>query len=75
MEHKFLKLYKDGVWIGNKERTITVKGEAHDLDVYAKQHGIELPDAKKPAIKINKQEEKRDADMEQSFESRGTEES
>jgi len=53
MEHKFLKLYKDGVWTGRHDRKITVEGVEHDLDDYAQAHGIELPDAKKSKKKIN----------------------
>jgi len=45
--HKFMNLYKDGVWCGSADRTITVNGEKHNLDEYAKEHGIDLPDAKK----------------------------
>ena len=56
MQHKFLSLYKNGVWTGNPDRTITVNGVKHDLDDYAKQHGIELPDSKAPK-KAKKSEE------------------
>ena len=52
-EHKFLKLFKDGVWTGSPDRIITVNGKQHDLDEYAKAHGIELPDAKKTKNKVN----------------------
>jgi len=64
MEHKFLKLFVDGKWIGNKDRTITVDGEVHNLDEYAKEHGIDLPEGKKSKPKINTKEEKKDADLE-----------
>jgi len=53
MEHKILKLFKDGVWTGNPDRTITVKGKTHDLDEWAKAQGIDLPDAKKTKNKVN----------------------
>jgi|DEB0MinimDraft_6_1074348.scaffolds.fasta_scaffold64901_2 hypothetical protein len=56
MEHKFLRLYKNGVWTGTPDRTIMVDGVKHDLDDYAKLHGIELPDSK-PAKKAKKSEE------------------
>lgn len=46
MTHKFLKLFVDGKWTGNQDRSITVNGECHDMDEYAKEHGIELPDSK-----------------------------
>lgn len=47
MEHRFLQLFVDGEWTGNKDRSIKVNGVKHDMDEYAKAHGIELPDAKK----------------------------
>jgi len=53
MEHKFLRLFVDGKWTGNDERTITINGEVHDLDEYAKEHGIDLPEGKKSKPKIN----------------------
>lgn len=37
---------QSGKWLGNKDRTITVDGEAITIDEYAKEHGIELPDSK-----------------------------
>jgi len=46
MTHRFLRLFVDGKWTGNLDRTIKVNGEIHDLDEYAKEHGIELPDSK-----------------------------
>lgn len=47
MKHKFLRLFDaNGKWT-LPERVITVGGVQHDLDDYAEQHGIELPDAKK----------------------------
>lgn len=84
MQHKFLSLYKNGVWTGKPDRTITVNGVKHDLDDYAKQHGIELPDSKAPK-KAKKSEEPVNtiedvmeedyADMEQQDDSGDTEES
>lgn len=53
MQHKFMRLYINGEWTGNPERTIRVNGVTHDLDTYAKQHGIELPDAKKAKKQVN----------------------
>ena len=47
MEHKFLRLFIEGEWTGNADRTITVNGESHNMDEYAKEHGIKLPDSKK----------------------------
>ena len=66
MKHKFLRLFRDGVWTGNKDRSIVVNGETHNLDEYAKQHNIELPEGKKPKKTVNTVEdiqEKDDADM------------
>ena len=47
MEHRWLKLFKHGEWTGRPCSTITVKGVEHNMDEYAKEHGVELPDAKK----------------------------
>lgn len=45
MKHNFLRLYDaEGKWT-KPERKITVNGVEHDLDQYAKEHGIELPDS------------------------------
>ena len=46
MTHKFMRLFVDGKWTGNEDRSIMVDGECHNLDEYAKEHGIELPDSK-----------------------------
>jgi hypothetical protein len=70
MEHKFLRLYIDGVWHGHPERLIKVNGVEHDLDEYAKAHGIELPDAKKTKKQVNSY-----ADMDKQDDSGDTEES
>jgi hypothetical protein len=47
MEHKFLRLFVNGKWTGNPDRTITIKKGSEyvivDMDEYAKEHGIELP--------------------------------
>lgn len=65
MEHKWLKLFVDGKWTGNPDRTIRLdNGEVVDMDTYAKSKGIELPDANK---KKHKKEVNIDADMEQTF--------
>ena len=67
MNTNFLRLFnEDGEWTGNKDRTILVDGEEHNLDDYAKQHGIELPSDKKPKKTVNTKEEESYADMEQS---------
>jgi len=69
MEHKFLRLFKDGVWTGSEDRMIRVDGEEHNMDEYAKQHGIVLPDSKgskKPKKEINTDvEDKGYGDMEE----------
>ena len=56
MQPPFMRLYKSGVWAGNPDRTIRVGGVIHNLDEYAQQQGIQLPD------KVNTNE-----DMEQTF--------
>ena len=62
MTHRFLNLFVDGKWTGNPDRTIRIDGVVHDMDEYAKEHGIELPDQKptKNKTKVNSY-----ADMEQ----------
>jgi len=72
MEHKWMRLFKNGVWHGSADRTITVKGVEHNLDEYAKEHGIDLPDAK--SNKKSKKEVNSYADMEQPHDSGHTEE-
>lgn len=66
MEHKFLKNFdKNGIWT-KEDRTIRIQGVEHDMDEYAKEHGIELPDSKskpKKQVNIDIQEEEH-ADME-----------
>ena len=68
MEHKFLKLFVNGVWT-RPDRTIKVNGVEHDLDEYAKEHGIELPEGKKW---INTDIEEPHEDMERSHDSGDT---
>jgi hypothetical protein len=46
MAFNHMKLYTDGVWQGREDRVITVEGVEHNLDEYAKEHGIVLPDSK-----------------------------
>lgn len=54
MKHKWLRNYNsEGVWT-KPERKINVDGVEHNLDEYAKKHGIDLPDAKKIKKQINK---------------------
>ena len=60
----FLRLYKDGVWHGRSDRVINVDGVEHDLDEYAKKHGIDLPDSKKKKTKVNSNEDIRQQDDE-----------
>ena len=73
MEHKFMRLFVDGVWTGNADRSISINGLKHDMDEYAKQHGIELPDAKKSKKTINKDVKEKHEDMERSHDSGDTE--
>ena len=70
MEHKFLRLFRNGVWTGNADRSININGEKHNLDEYAKEHGIELPEGEKW---INTDIEEPHEDMEQSHDSGDTE--
>ena len=69
MEHKFLRLFVNGVWTGHADRTISIAGEKQDLDEYAKEHGIELPEGGKW---INTDIEEPHEDMERSHDSRDT---
>ena len=67
MEHRFLTLFVNGKWTGNADRTIRIKGVVHDMDQYAAENGIALPDSK-PNKKHKKQinidiKEKDNADM------------
>ena len=73
MEHRFLNLFVNGVWTGNPDRTISINGVKHDMDEYAKQHGIKLPDAKKSKKQINTDIEEKDEDMEPTHDSGDTE--
>ena len=58
MEHKFLRLFKDGVWTGRDDRMITLpNGDTVNMDDYAKEHGIDLPDGGKKHTKKAKKEE------------------
>jgi cytochrome b involved in lipid metabolism len=72
MEHRWMKLFVNGVWT-RPDRTIKVNGVEHDMDEYAKQHGIELPDAKKSKKTINTDVEDKHEDMERSHDTRNTE--
>lgn len=73
MRHKFLRLYVDGKWTGNADRTIIVNGETHHLDEYAEAHGIQLPDAKKSKKTINTDIKEKHEDMERSHDAGDTE--
>lgn len=73
MEHRFLKLFVDGVWTGNPDRSISIAGVKHNMDEYAEAHGIELPDAKKSKKKINTDVEEKHEDLERSHDSGDTE--
>ena len=83
MEHKWMTLYKDGVWTGREDRMVTlVDGSQHCIDDLARQHGLDLPDSgAKPKSKSKKTintvvdiQENRHEDMEGSLNSRDTEE-
>jgi len=48
MKHKWLRNFdSEGNWT-KPERVIVVDGVEHDLDEYAKAHGVELPGKSKP---------------------------
>jgi len=69
MKHKWLRNFDaDGNWT-KPTRMIIVDGVQHDLDEYAKEHGIELPGSEAPKSKkqVNTDIEEKHADMEQSF--------
>jgi len=73
MKHKWMRNYDvNGVWT-KSERIINVDGVEHNLDEYAKQHGIDLPDSKKSKKQINTDIEDKHEDMEQSHDSGDTE--
>ena len=75
---KIAKLHRyfdaDGNYHGPADHKIHVGGEEHDLFKYAKEHGIDLPDAKKSKKQINKDIEEKHGDMESSHDSGDTEE-
>jgi hypothetical protein len=76
--HKVLKLYKNGVWQGKPDRTIMLNGVKHDLDEWASQNNIDLPDAKKSKKKVNIDtdiKEERYGSLEQEHDEGHTEES
>jgi hypothetical protein len=63
MEHKFLRNFDaEGQWT-KPSRTIRISGVEHDMDEYAKEHGIELPDSKSKKHKDIKKEVNTNADM------------
>jgi len=69
MIHKWMRNYDiNGVWT-KSQRKINVDGVEHDLDEYAKQHGIDLPDGKKSKKQINTDIEEKHEDMEHSLDS------
>lgn len=77
MTHKFLTFFDEhGNWLGNPDRSIRVNGVVHNLDEYAKEHGIELPSgptAPNKPKKVNTDIEEKHEDMEQSHDSGDTE--
>ena len=73
MEHKFLRNFNaEGKWT-KPSRTIRIHGVEHDMDEYAKEHGIKLPDSKSKQHKDIKKEVNTNADMGQQDHSRDTE--
>lgn len=63
MEHRFLRNFDaEGKWT-KPSRTIRISGVEHDMDEYAKEHGIELPDSKSKKHKDIKKEVNTNADM------------
>ena len=75
---KFLRGFNsDVVWIhDSRQIRVEQNGEIIEvnMDEYAKEHGIELPDAKKSKKQINKDIEVKHGDMESSQHSGDTEE-
>ncbi len=76
MEHRWMKLFDaEGNWT-RPERKIKVNGVEHDLDEYAKEHGIKLPSGpttpNKPK-KVNTDIEEKHEDMEPAHDSGDTE--
>ena len=65
MEHKWLRNFDaDGNWT-KPERKLHIDGVWHDLDEYAKEQGITLPDSKKQPkqkTKVNSNEDIRQQD-------------
>ena len=73
MKHKFLRGFDlEGKWT-KPTRIIRISGVEHDMDEYAKEHGIELPDSKSKKHKDIKKEVNTHADMEQSHDEGSTE--
>jgi hypothetical protein len=56
--HKVLRLYKNGKWQGNPDRTIVLDGVKHNLDEWAENNNIDLPDAKKHKKQVNTKKDK-----------------
>jgi len=72
MKHRFLRGFDlEGKWT-KPTRIIRISGVEHDMDEYAKEHGIELPDSKSKKHKDIKKEVNTNADMEQQDNSRDT---
>ena len=74
MEHKWMRLFKDGKWTGRPDRMLVLSdGKEHSIDDLAKQHGLTLPDngshkPKKHKKEINIDiEEPRHEDLESAF--------
>ena len=67
MKHKWMRLFVDGKWTGRDDRIVTLSdGTEHNIDDLAKEHGIELPDAKKSKKQINTDIEEEHGDLESS---------
>jgi len=70
-----MRLFVDGKWTGKEDRTINVREAdgsvvTYNVDEYAKEHGITLPDSKhSKKHKDIKKEVNSNADMEQSHHS------
>jgi len=79
MEHRWLTLFVNGEWTGNPDRTIRINGVVHNMDEYAKEHGIELPSGPnaptkpKTSKKVNTDVKEKHEDMEGSHDSADTE--
>ena len=79
MEHRWMRLYKDGVWTGGESRMVTLKdGKEYSIDDLAVKYGLDLPDTGAKPVKKSKKtintvvdiQEIEDEDMDRPFDHR-----